>query len=86
MASLVVTSSVGLSVVAYLTTASLIPRLAPTFIAAGLKGKDMLKGTNRGGGGAGKSKQVANGNGRSNGVGKGWPVVPDRAPVTGKDL
>lgn len=90
MPALVLLASVSLSVAAYAVTASLIPRLGKSFIDAGLKGKDMLKGDNRGGGGAGavkgRSGKAANGattNGTSN---TEVTVVADRPAITGKDL
>ncbi|PLW19844.1 hypothetical protein PCANC_01234 [Puccinia coronata f. sp. avenae] len=43
-------ASVSVSGVAYLLTSTLIPRLSDTLLAAGLKGKDLLKGSATGGG------------------------------------
>ena len=37
-------SSLGLSIVLGVTTASLVKRVGPSFVAKGLKGVDMLKG------------------------------------------
>lgn len=36
-------ASVGMSIFAFLATIHLIPRLGPVFIAANLKGRDLLK-------------------------------------------
>lgn len=51
MSAITILSSLAFSITAYTITEALIPRLSPTLISAGLKGRDLLKGQSTGGGG-----------------------------------
>ncbi|WAQ80994.1 hypothetical protein PtA15_1A332 [Puccinia triticina] len=51
MSAITLLASFGFSLAGYFLTSSLIPTLSATLISAGLRGKDLLKGTSTGGGG-----------------------------------